>query len=139
MFVISCNFYSVVLIQNEQSINKKVTIIFGDEVDKIEILENNETNNLEGIFNKENKNTLNEQESNVILSNDYFNDLVEWLKNNHLPIKLEKDFNDKMIINILDSVYIKWPYRSENCESTNEIILDKVRKLIANFTQNKVN
>lgn len=139
MFVISCNFYSVVLIQNEQSINKKVTIIFGDEVDKIEILENNETNNLEGIFNKENKNTLNEQESNVILSNDYFNDLVEWLKNNHLPIKLEKDLNDKMIINILDSVYIKWPYRSVNCESTNEIILDKVRKLIANFTQNKVN
>ena len=51
MFVISCNFYSVVLIQNEQSINKKVTIIFGDEVDKIEILENNETNNLEGIVN----------------------------------------------------------------------------------------
>jgi hypothetical protein len=80
----------------------------------------------------------NENQDIIIISTDYFNELVEWLKKNHLPIKLVKDNDDKMKINILDSVFIKWPYRSENCESTNEIILDKVRKLIQNFTQNKI-
>ncbi len=96
-----------------------------------------ETKDLDFIFNKENKNALNQQDMEMI-SLEYFNELVEWLKKNHLPIKLEKDINEKTIINILDSVYIKWPYRADNCESTNEIILDKVRKLITNFIQNKV-
>jgi hypothetical protein len=67
--------------------------------------------------------------------------MVEWMRNNHLPVRLEQvnrggsDGSYAQRINILDSVYIRAPFTSETCESTNEIILDKVRLLINNFDQ----
>ena len=54
------------------------------------------------------------------------NDLIAWLNKNRLPVKLDQN----NVINILDSVFIHCPYDLDNCQSTNEIILDKVRQLV---------
>ena len=96
----------------------------------IEIIDSKENEIISGVF--ENKSALNlkfriEQDSessekSLIL-------LIDWLNKNHLPIKLD----DKMTINILDSIFIMPPYKQEDCVSTNEIILDKVRKLLDDF------
>lgn len=56
--------------------------------------------------------------------------LVEWLKRNHIPAKLD-DKRDS--IEILDSVSIRSPFRVSDCQSTNEIILDKIRNLVKLF------
>ena len=58
--------------------------------------------------------------------------LIEWLVKNHLPIKLDSNG----VINILDSVFIRSPYGVEQCESTNEIILKRVRQLISKVNKN---
>lgn len=65
--------------------------------------------------------------------------LVDWIKKNHLPVRLESSTKESGVgdvvvrINILDTVFIKPPYTLTTCESTNEIILDRVRLLITNF------
>lgn len=60
--------------------------------------------------------------------------LVDWLQKNRLPVSVESiEGTTFPIINILDTVYIKAPYDEINCESTNEIILDKVRNLVKNL------
>lgn len=57
--------------------------------------------------------------------------LVEWLQKNRLPVKIEPEEGSSFpVINILDTVQIRAPYQEKNCESTNEIILDKVRNLV---------
>lgn len=62
--------------------------------------------------------------------------LVEWFRKNRLDVKLENEKlsrlnqDDRIVLNIMDSVYIHPPYRAENCVSTNEIILNRVRNLI---------
>ena len=55
------------------------------------------------------------------------NRLVTMLQKHRLPVKL---VNDNSVINILDTVYINSPYLPENCESSNEIILNRVRDLV---------
>ncbi len=54
------------------------------------------------------------------------NELIAWLNKNRLPVKIDQN----NVINILDSVFIQAPYDLDNCQSTNEIILDKVRQLV---------
>jgi hypothetical protein len=58
--------------------------------------------------------------------------LVAWLVKNHLPIKLDSNG----VINIMDSVFIRSPYGVEQCESTNEIILERVRQLVIKCNKN---
>ena len=53
-------------------------------------------------------------------------ELVAWLSKNRLPVKLD----EQNVINILDTVFIRAPYSLDDCQSTNEIILDKVRQLV---------
>lgn len=53
-------------------------------------------------------------------------ELIAWLNKNRLPVKIDQN----NVINILDTVFIQAPYDLENCQSTNEIILDKVRQLV---------
>lgn len=55
--------------------------------------------------------------------------LVDWLKRNHIPAA--DDDND--VIEILDSVTIRRPFGVSDCQSTNEIILDKIRNLVKLF------
>jgi hypothetical protein len=70
--------------------------------------------------------------------------LVQWLDKHRLPVRVEEgkeeaSTNDAAAaasprsfhrINILDSVYIHSPYTINDCQSTNEIILDKVKSLV---------
>jgi hypothetical protein len=60
-------------------------------------------------------------------------DLVDWFIKNRLPVKLDDTNETSPVINILDTVYIKAPYHINNCQSTNEIILDKIRQLVKNL------
>jgi hypothetical protein len=59
--------------------------------------------------------------------------LVDWLKENHLPVELDSDDS----INILNTVYIRPPYGVKNCESNNEIILDKIQNLVLQLINNQ--
>lgn len=93
----------------QRLINEKLDTLFGD-IDKTEFEPNSES------ITKRRK------------------QLVNWLEKNRLPLKIESlEGKDFPIINILDTVYISAPYDEINCESTNEIILDKVRNLVKNL------
>lgn len=106
----------------------------GDEVEEVQVKNNiNEKidlieieMHLENLFSD-----LNAKESHKDLEQRK-NDLVDWLRKNRLPVKLETH-DSISVINILDTVFIKPPYRQDSCESTNEIILDKVRNLVSNL------
>jgi hypothetical protein len=99
-----------------------MTIALNDEIKDITIIqENKELNqNLDCLFKNKS------QVSNSSDLKSRREEIIDWLIKNHLPVKLES--ND--VINILDIVYIRQPYSIEDCESTNEIILDRVRQLV---------
>ena len=61
--------------------------------------------------------------------------LIDWLVKNHLPVRLDSMTG---VINILDSVFICSPYGVEQCESTNEIILERVRQLVLKINKNNM-
>ncbi len=112
-------YLSIVLI--DENLNN-MTIALNDEIKDIIIIQENKelTQNLDYLF---------KNKSNVSNPSDLKSrreEIIDWLIKNHLPVKLES--ND--VINILDIVYIRQPYSIEDCESTNEIILDRVRQLV---------
>ncbi len=122
---------------NKDDANKyKTTIIFGDQVKSVDLIEESSQPklelDLEKIFDQIQDSELKIETSSASLDTRLL-DLVEWLKRSHLPVKLD----DESVVNILDTVFIKWPYQPDNCHSTNEIILDRVRKLIVDFNRNK--
>lgn len=88
-------------------------------------LTNQKSIDLSGLFKS------NEPESEISLVQR--DKLVGWLKENRLPVETESDGS----ISILNTVYIRPPYRVDNCESTNEIILDKVRNLVLQLIKNE--
>jgi hypothetical protein len=113
-----------------------VRIVTGEEIQRIDILDQPEnstsiTKQLDVLF-EDTATTV----TDIQNLDKRMHDMVDWMKKNHLPVKLETDENSKFKINILDSVFIKPPFTIESCESTNEIVLDKVRQLINNFSSN---
>ena len=117
-----------------------------DEIDEIELVEERASEfaqDLESLFleksvqKEEAVGEENKYKNEPIFTPDELSDrrerLVEWLKKNRLPVKIEPEKNEQFTINILDTVFIKAPYFKESCESTNEMILDKVRKLVENL------
>lgn len=60
---------------------------------------------------------------------------MDWLKINHLPLELKhlkNELNEEMIcINIMSTVLIKPPYGVDECESKNQLILEKIRQLVS--------
>jgi hypothetical protein len=111
----------------ESQKSAEIQILIGEEVKNIEIWEAETPKVKEKIDNLFSQKNEFVQESHLNVE-EIRDNLVEWLKKNYLPVKVE---NSK--INILDTVYITSPFRVENCQSTNEIILDKVRNLISKF------
>jgi hypothetical protein len=95
-----------------------------DEIDNIELTEDINQTNTDELFQslfqviniEQPKENLNEKRIK----------LIDLLEKNRIPIKL----SDDNIISIMDSVFIHSPYNIENCESTNEIILNRVLKLL---------
>ena len=66
---------------------------------------------------------------------DRMENLVSWLEKNRLPVTVDQH---NSVINILDTVYIRPPYQADDCQSLNELILDKIRQLVLDFEkQNK--
>ena len=70
----------------------------------------------------------------------YCHALVEWLQKCQLPVELkqssqEQESGDESgpTISILDSVFIRWPYRKTDCESFNELVLEKVQHMLDTF------
>ena len=84
---------------------------------------------IENILNKKQKAT-----KNTYINQEKRQKLVNWLKNNRLPLELQtlkNELDEELIcINIMSTVLIKPPYGIDNCESKNEFILEKVRKLV---------
>lgn len=57
--------------------------------------------------------------------------VVGLLEKNRLPVKRElAEDNKSTILSILDTVRIRSPYGPDECESTNEIILDRIRQIL---------
>lgn len=131
------------------SVPKNVYMIVKDEMEKIEIINNDTTSNeatlahveneLETLFSKHCESNE-EPDARSDLNMETRRDrLIEWLKKSHLPVKLETytaEDNKSLTlnrINILDSVYIRPPYTANDCQSNNEIILNKIKQLVNTF------
>ena len=102
-----------------------VLILMNDEIEEIKCRARDESLgiDLDNLFKTQH--TLEE-----IDLNKHRDKVVSWLQKNRLPVKVEQRDSTEYVINILDTVFICPPYGIDNCESTNEIVLDKVRKLI---------
>lgn len=111
-------------------------VIMNDEIKTIELLDEEETCKkyteqlLEDLF----QTNVEQAHENLI---EKRKNLVTWLEKNRIPITSNMNDEDNSSISIMDSVFIHKPYNVENCESTNEIILNKVINLIQKFNQNK--
>lgn len=137
-------FLSVVLvnIENESEKNGQITLVFKDNIEHIEIKSNDENKaintNIESLFKSTAPQTkMTRSKEDLIESR---NQLINWLEKNRLPVKLENlpdtgEENNKLLINILDMVYIHPPYDIENCMSTNEIVLNRVKYIMKNFNK----
>ncbi|CAF0765142.1 unnamed protein product [Brachionus calyciflorus] len=137
---------SYVLVEFMSDEPKNVTVIMGEEVAQVKILpvtdidENTYSsiqNKLHSLFSES---VGLDQNLKAELINEEFlikrrNELIKWLNKNRLPVKLDTYENNEnlSVINILDTVFIKPPYEEQTCESTNEIILDRVQNLIKNL------
>ena len=54
--------------------------------------------------------------------------LVEWLNKNRVPIL--NNSADEDVVKVAGSLVIEPPYDVDSCKGTNEIVLDRIRKLI---------
>ncbi len=88
--------------------------------------------NLKDLLNTSKSATTKKVEINA---EDRMKNLVAWLEKNRLPVTVEQH---NSVINILNTVFIRPPYEADDCESLNELILDKIRQLVLDFDkQNK--
>ena len=94
------------------------------EIENIELIEDNNPLNTDELFQSLFQ-TINIEQPKENLNEKRLK-LIDLLEKNRIPIKL----SDNNIISIMDSVFIHSPYNIENCESTNEIILNRVMKLM---------
>ncbi len=53
---------------------------------------------------------------------------IELLKKNRVPVDEAQSTSE--VISIMDTVFIRSPFNVENCESTNEIVLNKITSLL---------
>ena len=109
-----------------------MTIVTNDEIERIERCPPDQETDLEAVFSSETADQLTKPlvslDSSAIERRR--DQLIDWLRNrNQLPVKLEPNAS----ISILDTVFIRAPYGLDNCESMNEIIMDKVRNLVKSF------
>ena len=100
-----------------------------DEIDNIELIEDKNPTNTDELFQSLFQ-TINIEQPKENLNEKRIK-LIDLLEKNRIPIKL----SDNNIISIMDSVFIPSPYNIENCESTNEIILNRVMKLIQQLNE----
>lgn len=110
---------------------QKGHVIMNDEIKNLKILSEEQVD-LENLFDE----TL-EIDSNATIEVNIKEkrlNLMNWLKKNHVPLNNNEDDET---INIMDTVYIHKPYNVDNCESLNEIILDKITSLVKQFNSIK--
>ena len=116
-----------------------ITLVFKDNIESVEIDPTKEAidkirDNLENLFDKCQVKMARSGQDLI----ESRNQLVKWLEQNRLPVKLEKssqseqeaEEEEKLIINIFDLVYIHPPYEIENCMSTNEIVLNRIKHIM---------
>ncbi len=109
-------------------------VIMNDEIENIHLLDTQACpEQIIYLFNKQlfQLNEQNEQKNENLIEKR--KNLISWLEKNRVPVNnnnIDDDF-----INIMDTVYIHKPYNIENCESTNEIILNKILNLVKQFAQ----
>ena len=60
--------------------------------------------------------------------------LKAWLLKNRLPVSVTGDNGE--LLSVSDALFVEPPYESENCRSTNEIILGRIQGLIKNMPNN---
>jgi hypothetical protein len=108
---------------------QEATVVMSDEIESVTLElstsldsdKNKIKTELSGLFSHK---VTHEHEASILTERR--NDLVAWLEKNRLPVRLDPN----NVINILDSVFVQAPYDLDSCQSTNEIILDKVRQLV---------
>ena len=57
--------------------------------------------------------------------------VIEWLHKNRVPILDESSENEA--VNVLGGLVIEPPYDVDSCKGTNEIVLERIRKLIGSL------
>ncbi|XP_071521541.1 gem-associated protein 6-like [Panulirus ornatus] len=115
---------SVILVEFDDSGGKEVVIVFGYNVKTIRVIDSSPPAGLgaaiDNIFRKEqvrysNKELTARRES-----------LCVWLAENRVPYTVRED----MSIQVLQVAVITPPYEPQSVQCTNEVVLDKVMKLV---------
>ena len=124
--------FVLINIVNDQT---KVEIVLGHAVNSVTVLgDATEVNKqaLNALFRPETVLKLTEEE----LKRKQ-NMVKNWLLKNRLPVETSGSSDE--IITVAGALSIQPPYESENCVSTNEIILGKIQGLIKNIPKDHEN
>ena len=57
--------------------------------------------------------------------------VIEWLNKNRVPIL--DDSKENEVVKVLGGLVIEPPYDADSCKGTNEIVLERIRKLISSM------
>ena len=121
---------SVVLVRfTENGRVEKIRIIMGHSIQKVTVLDEDTEKykvTLDGLFRN------NGISADMALTPAELDEKKEhlrlWLSKNRIPVQVCED--NAKVLSISDALFIEPPYNSENCRSTNEIILGRVQGLI---------
>lgn len=121
---------SIVLIQNSENGTHSschLNIICGHAVKQVELLEETltekEITTIESLLDGVKQSSYSQFELNTRKV-----ELKEWLERNRIPVQ---EFGaEGEILSIMGVLYVDPPYNADCCRSNNEIILDRIQKLI---------
>ncbi|XP_002739938.1 gem-associated protein 6-like [Saccoglossus kowalevskii] len=116
---------SIVLVQFSEDTSNECTVVMGHAVKTVRISSDatEHEDELERLFSRETKITFTKEEIQRRKI-----DLKDWLEKNRLPVTMSGDQEE--LLSVSDALFIQPPYTSDNCISTNEIILGRIQALI---------
>ncbi|XP_022789427.1 gem-associated protein 6-like, partial [Stylophora pistillata] len=117
--------YTVVLQEETENLNsKKLTFVMGHAIKRV-VLEENGGARPPKINFLELESTKEYSQDEIVKRKG---DLIEWLTKNRIPVTESSE--DSGVLSVMGVLFVEPPYDPESCRCSNEIVLDRIQKLI---------
>jgi hypothetical protein len=119
----------VIVLPKDKEQKTKVSLVMTHQIDSIKVLDRRDFPGLDTnyLFSSHS------QPSKSGVAANRIERVVSLLEKNRLPVEIEFDEDKGKVLSILDTVRIRSPYGPDECESTNELILDRIRQLLTSL------
>ena len=122
--------YSIVIAKHteENSTNSKpIVIVMANAIKQLRVIETTEAQPVWlNDFAVKKAHTYTEEELQKRKAS-----VIEWLDKNRVPIVENSNGGGRESVHVIGGLVVEPPYNAESCQGTNEIVLERVRKLIS--------